>query len=120
MRTRVLAAAAAAVMVGLGGIGVATAHHGWGGYEAGRTVALTGTVQRLSWGSPHVSLWLRHDGRETEVVLAPPTRMTARGLTEAMIQAGTEVSLDAYPQRDGEAEFRAERIRVAGKTVELR
>ena len=113
-------AALAAVLALTGTAGGALAHHGWGNYDAEKTVVLTGTVSRLAWGTPHVSLWMMHDGRETEVILAPPTRMTNRGLTEAMIAAGATVSLDAYPHREGKAEFRAERIRVGDQTVELR
>jgi hypothetical protein len=33
---------------------------------------------------------------------------------------GTKVLIEAYPKRDGEAEMRAERVTVNGKTIELR
>lgn len=107
----------------LGGLllaGPALAHHGWGSYDADKTTTVTGTVSKLAWGSPHVSIWLEHAGRPTEVVLAPPSRMETRGLSPDMVKEGATVSLDAYPRKDGAAEFRAERIRVGDKTVELR
>jgi hypothetical protein len=46
--------------------------------------------------------------------------MTNRGLPSGSIKVGDTVTLIGYPHRDEVAELRAERIIVAGKTVELR
>lgn len=54
------------------------------------------------------------------MVLAPPSRMTNRGLTEDMLKVGTTASVEGYQSASDEKEMRAERISVAGKTVELR
>ena len=55
-----------------------------------------------------------------EVVLAPPSRMTSRGLTEEMLKVGSTATVEGYQSKSDEKEMRAERISVAGKTVELR
>ncbi len=54
------------------------------------------------------------------VVLAPPSRMESRGLAKAMLAPGQSATVHGFPHRSHGAELRAERITVAGKTVELR
>jgi hypothetical protein len=46
--------------------------------------------------------------------------MDNRGLTRDMLLPGTTVTVVGYPNRNNPEEMRAERITVAGKTVELR
>jgi hypothetical protein len=60
------------------------------------------------------------DGKRWDVVLAPVSRMEARGLVREDIAVGKTVTVVGYPRRDGTAEIRAERIIVGEKTVELR
>jgi hypothetical protein len=73
-----------------------------------------------SWGSPHGSLVVSVEGRRWDVVLAPVSRMQARGLEQADIAVGKTVTVVAYPRKDGSREMRAERIIAGSKTVELR
>jgi hypothetical protein len=47
-------------------------------------------------------------------------RMEARGLPQNGLKVGDRVTLVGYPHRDKKSELRAERIIVAGNTVELR
>ena len=98
----------------------ALAHHGWGSYDAGRTVTIASAVERLEWQNPHVLVGLTREGRTWEAVLAPPFRMNARGLSPEMIRAGTKVTVEGYASTRVETELRAERITVDGKTFELR
>jgi len=100
--------------------GAAWAHHGWSSYDAERVMRPTGQVVESSWGSPHGAVVLTVDGQRWDVVLAPVSRMTARGLAREDIAAGRTVTVEAYPRRDGTREMRAERITAGGKTVELR
>ncbi len=117
MRTTLWTLAAAALLAfGLN----AKAHHGWGSYDASQTVILDGEVAELQWGFPHVLLFLMHEGERWEMVLAPPSRMGRRGLSEQALAVGTPVSLEGYVSTQHEHEMRAERITVNGATVELR
>jgi hypothetical protein len=110
-----------AVLVGLAGAPQpAGAHHGWSGYDASQLVTLNGTVESVTFESPHAVLMLEAGGKVWEVVLAPPSRMQRRGLPSGSIEAGQEVMVEGYPHRGDEAEFRAERIQVNGSAVELR
>ena len=100
--------------------GAAFAHHGWGSYDAKRTLTIIGSVEHLEWQNPHVHIHVAHEGAAWEAVLAPPFRMEARGLSPALIKAGTPVEVVGYPSTKSGREMRAERIVVAGKTFELR
>lgn len=109
---------AAALMVALPG--AALAHHGWSSYDESKPLTLTGTLQNVSWSNPHGSATMRWQGKQWNVVLAPVSRMEARGLTSAMIDKGQTVTLVGYARKDGTAEMRIERVKVGDKTVELR
>lgn len=117
-RTRLLAAALAlsAAAMAL----PAAAHHGWGSYDADKVLTLTGTVQQMAFANPHAMLNLQADGKVWHVVLAPPGRMTARGLPDGTIKAGQTVTVVGYPSKAEPAEMRAERIKAGDQTVELR
>jgi hypothetical protein len=106
------------VTIGMGG--AAAAHHGWGSYDASKMMTVDATITRLEWQNPHVHVAVNHEGGAYDVVLAPPFRMDARGLSPQMIATGTRVRVEGYPSTRAEREMRAERIIVADKTYELR
>jgi hypothetical protein len=118
---RARTAAGAAVVLGFQALAFpALAHHGWGSYDSTTVTTLNGTVQSVSFGNPHASVQLEAQGKTWFIVLAPPSRMTSRGLPEGTLKAGQTVSLDGYIHKSDPVELRAERIRVDGKSVELR
>lgn len=96
------------------------AHHGWSGYDAKRAMALQGTIESSGYEHPHGFVRLATPGKTWLIVLAPPSRMERRGLARDMLKTGTEISVEGYPHRENDDELRAERITIAGKTVELR
>ena len=96
------------------------AHHGWSGYDATRVLHLTGIVRESGYEHPHGHVRLEADGKTWMVVLAPPSRMERRGLTQAMLAVGSTVTVVGYPNRTDPGEMRAERITVGDKSVELR
>jgi hypothetical protein len=98
----------------------AAAHHGWSGYDAATLVTLEGTVQAVSFDNPHAQITLQTSDKPWRIVLAPPSRMERRGLPKGAIESGDAVAVEGYQHRQDPEEFRAERIRVEGKTVELR
>ncbi len=115
-RRRALLVAAAVLLLPT----AALAHHGWGGYDAGNPLTLTGTILESSYQNPHGMLRLETPGKTWLVVLAPPSRMTNRGLTAAMLAVGATATVEGYPHKTEADELRAERITVDGKTIELR
>ena len=98
----------------------ALAHHGWSEYDQERPLKLTGKVLESGYEHPHGHIRLETPGKTWRVVLAPPSRMQARGLPPEAIKAGATVTVEAYANREKPDEARAERITAAGKTVELR
>lgn len=98
----------------------ALAHHGWSSYDEDQSTRLTGPFTEVTWGNPHGTAEMNWRGRRWDVVLAPVSRMEARGLTEEMIAPGNRITIVGYPRRDGTAEMRIERVIVEGRTVELR
>src|SRR5687768_16856082 len=110
-------ASAAALFVTVSG--VALAHHGWSGYET-EIRKVSGVIDQSSYTNPHGSIRPKAAEKTWVVVLAPVTRLETRGLTEAMLKVGTNVSVDGYQHMKDTTEMRAERITVSGKTIELR
>ncbi len=100
--------------------GGAAAHHGWGSYDAAKGFTMTGPIAMVDWSNPHVHVMVEHQGATWEATLAPLFRMEARGLSADMLKAGTVVSIEGYPSTRTKNEMRAERITIAGRTVELR
>lgn len=98
----------------------ALAHHGWSNYDASKTLVIEGPVLESSYSNPHGSVFLEHEGKRWEAILAPPSRMTARGLKEEDIAVGKTVKIEGYPSKRTATEMRVERITAGGKTVELR
>ena len=113
---RQLAAAAAIVALPT----AALAHHGWSSYIEDKPVTVTAPLQNVAWGNPHGSAKVKWKGKTWDVILAPVSRMTARGLTLGEIDKKQKVTLVGYIRRDGTTEMRIERIKVGNKTVELR
>ena len=98
----------------------AVAHHGWSGYDASKELTLDGVIKESGYEHPHGHIRLEVPGKIWTVTLAPPSRMENRGLPSSMLVPGTKATVVGYPSRNEPNEMRAERITIAGKTVELR
>lgn len=98
----------------------AFAHHGWSSYDANKTIEITAPLSSVTWGNPHGSAKVRYQNKTWDVVLAPVSRMEARGLTREMLGPKQAVTLVGYPRTDGTPEMRIERVIVNKQTVELR
>lgn len=102
----------------------AFAHHGWSEYDQSQALTLKGTIRASVYENPHATLVLDSGGRTYNVILAPVSRMQARGASKDSVAVGKVVTVVAYPNRDKPGEVRAERILVedggAENAVELR
>jgi Family of unknown function (DUF6152) len=96
------------------------AHHGWSSYDSTKELTLTGTIKESGYEHPHGHVRLAVPGKVWLVVLAPPSRMTNRGLPAAKLRPGTTATVVGYPHKSTDDELRAERITIEGATVELR
>jgi hypothetical protein len=100
--------------------GAALAHHGWSEYDGDKPVQASGVIRESGYEHPHGHIRLETPGKTWLVILAPPSRMAARGLPAQDLRPGTQASVAGYPHRTKAEEMRAERITVGGRTVELR
>ena len=104
----------------LGCCAFAPPHHGWANYDQEKTLDYKGTVQELIYENPHATAKVKEKNKVWTVILAPLTRMEARGLNADMIKKGTTIQVVGYPHKEIKDEMRAERIFVNGEKYELR
>jgi|SRR5690606_19989145 hypothetical protein len=95
-------------------------HHGWSSYDQKKVLDFKGKIVASSYENPHGMLKFKTEDKVWTVVLAPPSRMQGRGLSEDMLKTGTEVRVVGYPHLKIKDEMRAERITIGEKTTELR
>ena len=100
--------------------GLVFGHHGWSEYDSSKATELTGKIVESGYEHPHGHVELQAPGKTWRVVPAPPSRMERRGLEKGALKPGATVTVEGYPNRNKPEELRAERIRVDGKTIELR
>lgn len=95
-------------------------HHGWSSYDQKKVLNLKGEILEYTYDNPHGMLKFKTDDKTWTVVLAPPSRMESRGLSESMLKKGTRATVVGYPHLKIKDEMRAERITIGEKTTELR
>ncbi|MEO8143712.1 MAG: DUF6152 family protein [Betaproteobacteria bacterium] len=98
----------------------AYAHHGWSEYDSTKLLKLSGRIAESGYEHPHGFIRLETPGKTWLCLLAPPSRMEARGLSRDLLTPGASVTVEGYANRGKAEEMRAERIIAGGKTVELR
>jgi hypothetical protein len=96
------------------------AHHGWGSYDASKTITVTGSIETLKYENPHATLTVKASDKVWTVALAPVSRMQSRGAPAELVAVGKTVSAVGYASTVEKDEMRAERITVDGTTVEMR
>ncbi len=98
----------------------ASAHHGWGSYDAGKMVTVEGKIVTSRYENPHVTLTVEAQDKTWTLTLAPVSRMRNRGATEELVAPGKVITAVGYVSTRDPDELRAERITVDGKTIEMR
>jgi hypothetical protein len=122
-QTLLATAAALAVLGAASPPGTGALHHGWAHYDTERAFTLNGTIQQVEYANPHVLVRVRPADDSTRTwlaVLAPPSRMTRRGLPNGSLRTGQTARLYGYPHKEIADEMRAERITLGDRTTELR
>ena len=97
----------------------ANAHHDWGAYSPA-LLELTGRVRAYAHVAPHARLELEVGDQVFQILLASPAELEQRGFRAELIRAGDTVTVQGYAHRQNRSEFRAERIRIGGKTFQMR
>ena len=100
--------------------GAAVAHHGWGSYDASKTIVLDGPILESSYEFPHGEAIIELNGVRWTATLAPPSRMQSRGLTREDLTVGKRIKAEGYPSTVHKNEMRAERVTVGSRVIEMR
>ena len=109
----ILAAAALALPA------AAAAHHGWG-WTQDEESRLSGTIESISFGNPHMHVKLRNDAGVWAVDLSPPIVAQGSGFGPGAARAGDRVVITGHRARDaGTLAFKGETITVGGKTYDV-
>lgn len=97
----------------------ALAHHGWGWTESNES-RLSGTIESISFGNPHMHLQVRASKGVWEVDLSPPIIAQRSGFGPGAAKQGDKVILTGHRARDHSVlGFKAETITVGGKTYDV-
>ena len=98
----------------------ALAHHGWAWTEE-RETRLTGTIQSISFGNPHMHLQVRAEsGNVWEVDLSPPIVARRAGFGPDAAKTGDRVVLTGHRARDRDVRaFKGETVTVRGRTYDV-
>ncbi len=95
-------------------------HHGWADYDQTKVVEYTGEIVEFTYENPHATAKVK-DGKKTwMVILAPTSRMEARGVPVDKLKKGNKLHVYGYPHKKTKDEMRAERIFVEEVKYELR
>ena len=96
------------------------AHHELSEYDSSKPMRIAGFIRQCQYEYPHGHLQLQTPDKLWLVVLAPPSRMTARGLPASALQPGVKAEVIGHVNRYKNEEMRAQRITIDGKTIALR
>jgi uncharacterized protein DUF6152 len=95
-------------------------HHGWANYDQNKKLDYTGTIVEYKFENPHATARVKEKNKTWMVVLAPTSRMEARGVPNDKMVKGNSLRVVGYPHKEIKDEMRAERIFVDGIKYELR
>ena len=95
-------------------------HHGWANYDQKKTLDYKGTIEEIIYENPHATAKVKHLKKIWTVILAPVSRMQARGVPDGMLKKGDVIRVVGYPHKKIKNEMSAERIFVNETKYELR
>ncbi len=92
----------------------------WTAYDETGRQELTGVVRETSYAGSHGVATIEVDGRIVTVVLAPPSRLDFRRLTEVRLRPGVTITVQGLPARQTSDEVRAEIVTIGGEAFDMR
>jgi hypothetical protein len=100
-----------------------SAHHSFvAEFDASRTLTLRGTIVTMEWVNPHCSLALdvtddRGRVERWTFELGPPNALFRSGVRKTSLLAGQQVTVIAYPSKDGRRVASAQTVTLADGTT---
>ena len=118
-RSRARLALAALPVAALALPATLAAHHGWSWTETEES-RLSGTIEEISFGNPHMHIKLRAENGTWEVDLSPPIQAQRSGFGPEVAKVGDRVVLTGHRAADASVRgFKAETVTVNGKTYDV-
>ena len=97
----------------------AAAHHGWA-WTQDEESRLSGTIQSISFGNPHMHVQLVNPQGTWEVDLSPPIVAQGSGFGPGKAKAGDRAIITGHRARDRNLlAFKGETITVNGRTYDV-
>jgi Family of unknown function (DUF6152) len=116
MRTSIICAAIAALLLGAG---TASAHHAFSrDFDQNKPVDLNGTVTKVQWTSPHVMTYLDVKDSSGKVAnwkieMGSPAQLTKAGWTQNKLKVGEMLTLHGWQAKNGTNFANAEEVMMA-------
>jgi hypothetical protein len=93
-----------------------SAHHGGGMYDRSHVINVKGTVTTFDWANPHAMIYA--DAKDdkgavqkwTVETRGGPRVLAKAGWSKDTIKVGEEVTLVGYPNKNGSANMRLEKV----------
>jgi len=96
-----------------------SAHHGWS-WTQNEESQISGTIEEISFGNPHMNIKLRTDNGLWNVDLSPPIQARQSGFGPDAAKVGDRVVLTGHRAADASVRgFKAETVTVNGKTYDV-
>lgn len=97
-----------ALVLFLGSLGTAQAHHTYAMFDNSKVVTVQGTVAKLEWANPHVFVWLyvpsvKNPGKYDLYAFenGSPNAISKIGWNRNSLKPGDKVTIEYSPLRDG-------------------
>ena len=109
----------AAAVLALAPLAPTAAHHGWG-WATNEEFQLAGIARQVRNGNPHGTMVLGTAQGNWTVEIGQPWRMERAGLSDAILKAGTRLTVHGHRSaRQGQRLMKAERLVIGGKSYNL-
>ena len=91
-------------------------------YDESQLLTLSGTVTKVSWNNPHVTLMVDVTDQDSKVAhwrmdLASPNGLLRQGWKVDSLKPGDQVAISGYGARDGSHVMDARRVVLGGKAL---
>ena len=114
--------AALVAIVGLLGVAAQVlAHHSFDAqYDESKSVALSGTVAKVSWKNPHVDVMLNvkddsGNAMTWNLELGSPSILMKQGWKVDSLKSGDQITVTGFAAKDGSPILNARKITVVGR-----
>ncbi|MET0292996.1 MAG: DUF6152 family protein [Steroidobacteraceae bacterium] len=122
MRTKIAGLALAALSIGAGVSGPASAHHSGAMFDDQKTIVLQGAVAEFNWTNPHSSIKVEVANAQGKtdvwaIEMNSPGNLVREGWKRSSLKPGDKVAILVHPLRDGKPGAIYLAIRLADGTM---